>query len=171
MRWSTPTVRQGLLTFPGETQDNLIAVGSAPWYSWLETATLFSFSDAQGNITVRKEQRQRGGWYWKAYCTYHGKLARVYLGKTEHLTWERLEQAARTLAEHSSLAKSDVEQPHQSPNMLLDAPSQAQSDVLLSPDSAGDVRADGLRLPVSVQHEALLSVKVVVPPLRPNLVL
>src|SRR5215472_8849507 len=136
MRWSTPIVRQGLLTFPGETQDNLIAVGSALWYSWLETATLFSLSDAHGNITVRKERRQRGRWYWKAYYTYRGKLARVYLGKTEHLTWERLEQVARTLAAHSSLAKSDVEQQQQSPNVLPNAPSQALSDVQLPLDTA-----------------------------------
>src|SRR5262249_8324355 len=42
---------------------------------------------------------QRGGWYWKAYRTQHGKLSSLYLGKTEALTLARLQAVARALAD------------------------------------------------------------------------
>ena len=40
----------------------------------------------------------RSGGYWKAYRTSHGTLHRVYLGKAQDLTLDRLNQAAATLA-------------------------------------------------------------------------
>src|SRR5690242_20319780 len=101
MRHTTPTVRQGWLTIPGTLHPLLIAVGTAAWFTWLETATLFFFEGAAGTFTARKEQRQRGGWYWKAYRNQRGKLVRLYLGKTPHLTQEVLEQAAQQLASRS----------------------------------------------------------------------
>lgn len=94
MRWSTPTVRHGFLLVPGTRVDPPIRLGTPAWYAWLETATLFSFVSEQGTFTARKERRECGGWYWKAYRTQQGKLTRAYLGKIEHLTLERLEQVA-----------------------------------------------------------------------------
>jgi LuxR family maltose regulon positive regulatory protein len=69
------------------------------WFAWLEGATSFAYRDSAGRFTARKEQRQRGGWYWKAYRKLAGKLYRVYLGKTADLTAARLVGAATTLAE------------------------------------------------------------------------
>src|SRR5215472_2955569 len=98
MRMPTLTVRQGALAVPIAQQD-VVSVGTPAWYTWLETVTLFTFSSERGAFTARKERRQRGGWYWKAYRTQHGKLVRAYLGKTEHLTLERLERVAQTLTD------------------------------------------------------------------------
>src|SRR5262249_14767115 len=105
MRWSTPTVRQRLLLVPETQQESQITVGTSAWYAWLETATLFSFVTDDGTFTERKDRRQRGGWYWKAYRAHHGKLARAYLGETERLSLERLEQVAQTLLVRGQLAE------------------------------------------------------------------
>jgi LuxR family maltose regulon positive regulatory protein len=75
-----------------------ITVDTAAWFAWLEHATTFAFRGPSGRFTARKERQARGGAYWKAYRTSHGTLHRVYLGKAQDLTLDRLNQAAATLA-------------------------------------------------------------------------
>ena len=58
----------------------------------------FSFRSPAGAYTARKERRQRGGAYWVAYRTAAGRQHKVYLGKAEELTPERLDEAAAALA-------------------------------------------------------------------------
>ena len=48
-------------------------------------------------LTVRKERRQRGGWYWSVYHRAGAKLQRVYLGRSASLTHARLEAVAHTV--------------------------------------------------------------------------
>jgi len=74
------------------------------WFAWLEHATTFAFTSSSGRFTARKEQQARGGGYWKAYRTVRGKLQRVYLGKAQDLTLDRLNRAAATLAAAIALA-------------------------------------------------------------------
>jgi LuxR family maltose regulon positive regulatory protein len=66
--------------------------------AWLTTASTFYFESPQGTFTAHHERRQRGGSYWIAYRRRAGVLRRVHLGKPDHLTLERLEQVALTLA-------------------------------------------------------------------------
>ena len=75
-----------------------IALGTPEWFAWLANATTFAFAGPSGHFTARKERQARGGGYWKAYRTTHGTLHRVYLGKAEDLTLDRLNRAAATLA-------------------------------------------------------------------------
>jgi hypothetical protein len=75
-----------------------IAIGSPAWYAWLEEATTFAFTSAQGGFTARKERRGRTTWYWKAYRKHKGTLHRAYLGKSADLTLERLTSIASELA-------------------------------------------------------------------------
>lgn len=75
-----------------------IVVGTPAWFQWLESATAFTFTCATGKFTARKEAKQRGGQYWKAYHTASGTLHRAYLGKTDDLTMDRLINTAATLA-------------------------------------------------------------------------
>ncbi|GHO97314.1 hypothetical protein KSF_073620 [Reticulibacter mediterranei] len=104
MARSTPMVRDGRLLFYAEEQaaSASIAIGSEQWFAWLgeETSTIFSFHVLDGAYTARKERAgsRRGGWYWKAYRTYQGKLYRAYLGKSEDLTLTQLNEVALTLA-------------------------------------------------------------------------
>src|SRR5258708_31368799 len=67
-----------------------------------ETVGSFAFQGEQGSFTASKEQSgsKRGGRYWKAYRKREGRRAIVYLGKSEHLTLERLKAAAVTLSGH-----------------------------------------------------------------------
>jgi LuxR family maltose regulon positive regulatory protein len=95
-----PSVADGLLqgTTAGEAAG--MAVGSPAWFAWLagDAARSFSFRSPAGAYTARKEHRQRGGAYWVAYRTAAGRQHKVYLGKAEELTPERLDEAAAALA-------------------------------------------------------------------------
>jgi LuxR family transcriptional regulator, maltose regulon positive regulatory protein len=79
-----------------------IAVGSLAWYAWLEDATTFAFSSAEGGFSARKERRGRAGWYWKAYRKHKGALHRAYLGKSVDLTLDRLNLIATDLAQRAT---------------------------------------------------------------------
>jgi hypothetical protein len=65
-----------------------ILVGSELWYEWLSTARNFSFRSPRGSFVAQCEKRRNKA-YWYAYRRA-GKLSKVYLGKTEELTLERL---------------------------------------------------------------------------------
>ncbi|QBD80066.1 hypothetical protein EPA93_30420 [Ktedonosporobacter rubrisoli] len=95
----------------------LLSVETPQWYSWLAEITAFMFTCSLGSFTARKEQATngRGGAYWKAYRKCHGKLYRVYLGKTEHLTLARLQLAATKLSERiAEQGTGPVKQPSRS---------------------------------------------------------
>lgn len=86
-------------------QAGRLHVGSAAWFTWLAAPTTTRFSypvyDAAhgyiaGFMTVRKEQRQRGGHYWVAYRRCQGRLRKVYLGATSRLTQACLDGLADT---------------------------------------------------------------------------
>src|SRR5919198_3358677 len=72
-----------------------IPVGSQLWFEWLSTAKKFSFKGQQGSFVAQCEKRRNKS-YWYAYRRA-GKLSKIYLGKGEELTLERLEQASRSL--------------------------------------------------------------------------
>ena len=114
----TPIVRGDRLIYRQDEHEQALAVGTPAWFVWLETATTFAFTSDNGTFTARKERagNQRGGWYWKAYRTQHGRHASLYLGKTETLTLERLNVVAQTLAMAQTSSRdegeiADVERP------------------------------------------------------------
>src|SRR5215216_2028896 len=91
---------------------NRIPVGSPSWYEWLSTTKKFSFKSPRGSFVAQCEKR-RNKTYWYAYHRA-GKLMKIYLGKTEELTPERLEQASISftgqtmLKEFGSQSATDV---------------------------------------------------------------
>jgi len=95
-----PVVQDETLTYQRGGQDERLPVGTPAWYAWLSTARAFAFRSALGTFTARKEpaSNKRGGEYWRAYRKRNGKLYRVYLGKSQELTCDRLNTAAVTLA-------------------------------------------------------------------------
>src|SRR6478752_6552450 len=97
-----PTVRDGmLLTSPTEPP---ISVGTADWFKWLEGARSFAYRGAAGRFTARQEERS-GRRFWYAYRQQEGTLRKSYLGRSAELTTERLDEAARALAE---MARTDA---------------------------------------------------------------
>src|SRR5437868_6602082 len=98
---STPALIQSYtLTYQHSGQTIQLLVDTSEWYAWLRTASTFTFHSEHGTFTARKERSgsRRGGEYWKAYRRRHGKLYRVYLGKSEELTLEQLKSVAVVLA-------------------------------------------------------------------------
>jgi ATP/maltotriose-dependent transcriptional regulator MalT len=95
-----PLVRGNTLTYQHDEQERVLLVETPAWQSWLETASTFTFTSEAGTFTARKERagNRRGGWYWKAYRTQHGKLTSHYLGKAETLTLAHLLEVAQTFA-------------------------------------------------------------------------
>jgi LuxR family transcriptional regulator, maltose regulon positive regulatory protein len=95
-----PSVADGLLQGSAAGGTAGLAVGSPGWLAWLadDAARSFSFRSPAGAYTARKERRRRGGFYWVAYRTAGGRQYKVYLGRAEDLTPERLEEVAAALA-------------------------------------------------------------------------
>ncbi len=131
-----------------DEQKQKLTVGTAAWFSWLETASTFSFVSEEGRFTARQEQasQQRGGRYWKAYCKQHGKLSSRYLGKSETLTLERLRAVAVSLTNTPcTTAQHGYEAPPVSSPLL--------TDDLLNPLLATKLHPPRLRTPlVSRSH-------------------
>ena len=95
-----PSVADGLLQGTAAGGAAGLAVGSPGWFAWLadDAVRSFSFRSPAGAYTARKERRRRGGAYWVAYRTAAGRQHKVYLGKGEELTPERLAEVTAKLA-------------------------------------------------------------------------
>lgn len=108
-------VREDAFVYQMPTSPPLLTVETPAWYAWLDAVTAFTYTSCDGTFSARKEAiaHGRGGTYWRAYRKSKGKLYRVYLGKSEHLTMARLNDAARELARRIALATSTREQPRQ----------------------------------------------------------
>ena len=103
MSAKTPTVSAHWVYDPAQPTE-AIRLDTPAWLAWLDAATTTRFAypvfdPAHGYIagfmTVRKEQRQRGGAYWVAYRRCRGQLRKVYLGRADTLTQARLDMTAQ----------------------------------------------------------------------------
>ncbi len=94
-----PFIKGETLTYQRDGHARTLLVETPAWYAWLQAATTFIFTSDDGTFTARKEQagNKRGGWYWRASRQCDGKLHRIYLGKPEELTLQRLRTAAAKL--------------------------------------------------------------------------
>lgn len=119
-----------------------ITIGTAAWYDWLEQHRSFRFEAGSMTFTARKEQRP-GGWYWYAYRRSQSKLHSGYLGKSEELTFERLNITAeafelaspanaRSTPWPSPVAEDNTLQGHQ-PFIISPSSTHTQSEQLRGP--------------------------------------
>ena len=99
------------LSYQRDGQHYHLRVGSSAWYGWLQTATRFRVRSPSGTFSIRREQagHKRGDWYWRAYRKRGGRLQRVYLGKTEELTLDRLQAVAARLSEQDPADQAEPE--------------------------------------------------------------
>src|SRR5256714_13191277 len=83
-----------------ELPSGCVQLDTAAWFTWLEAPTTMRFSYPifeercgyiVGFMTVRKEQRQRGGSYWVVYRRQGTRVHKIYLGGSATVTHERLE--------------------------------------------------------------------------------
>ncbi len=107
----SPTVQMNHLFSDGDTNgEAFCAVGSPEWFIWLDSATKFRYYTMQTihvaydyhrsmrPISVRKEKR-RHGFFWCAYLRIHGHLNKRYVGRSQDLTLEKLDEIAAILNE------------------------------------------------------------------------
>jgi predicted ATPase/DNA-binding CsgD family transcriptional regulator len=106
-----PVVQEETLIYQRSGRDERVLVGTSAWYAWLSTARSFAFRSASGTFTARKEQasNKRGGEYWRAYRRREDRLHRVYLGKSEELTLDRLRAVAAALAGQDPVDEAEPE--------------------------------------------------------------
>jgi len=105
-----PRVSEGSVYDPRQV-GNAIRLDSAAWFVWLEAPTTTSFSyplfdPARGYIvgfmTVRKEQRQRGGMYWAVFRRCGRQVRKIYLGRASLVTQARLHAIAESLRDRAA---------------------------------------------------------------------
>src|SRR6266568_4395872 len=110
MAQNHPTVQEDMLIYQLDERTQMITLDTSEWYTWLLTASTFTFRSPFGTFTARKERagNNRGGWYWKAYRRRGGKLLSAYIGKLESLTIERLHSVAAQLNRENGLMSSQV---------------------------------------------------------------
>ena len=96
---TTAIVAGETLIYQRDGQNYQLGVGTSAWYAWLQTAMTFRVRSPFGTFTIRRERagNQRGDWYWRAYRRRGGKLHRVYVGKADEVTLERLNAVAKQL--------------------------------------------------------------------------
>jgi predicted ATPase/class 3 adenylate cyclase/DNA-binding CsgD family transcriptional regulator len=131
MAQTTPSIQGEMLTYQQNGQSAQVTVDTAGWYSWLETASTFTFRGEQGSFTAYKERagNKRGGMYWRAYRKRHGKLHRAYLGKSLELTLERLRKVAAVLAGQGP-AEDAAPTLRAAPLQVLEEPQNSQQSSL-----------------------------------------
>lgn len=106
---SKPSVQNGLLQI-GTT---CLRIETPEWFAWLAESGRFSYCGENGKFTAQSEVRRRQS-YWYAYRRSGGKLSKIYLGRTEELTFERLERACVELS-GKALYKDSEALPAESP--------------------------------------------------------
>lgn len=86
-----PVVESGVLTDKGYS----VSPGNPEWLKWADSQKSFRYepSETDKGFTVRKEKTG----YWIGYRKISNKLHKKHIGKTEDITLELLEQAAKEL--------------------------------------------------------------------------
>jgi uncharacterized coiled-coil protein SlyX len=70
---------------------------SPEWFAWLASVSSFRFVGKCGRFTACRVYDKGPTRSWQAHRVIHQRLYKPHLGVTEHLTIDRLEQAAATL--------------------------------------------------------------------------
>ena len=98
------------------TPSGMIEVGSNSWLEWLCANAKFKYTSKDGHFTAQAEKR-RNGTYWYAYRKRHGKLEKMYLGKPEQLTHEKLVNCCKELS-RPNLLTDFLENPTEAENQI-----------------------------------------------------
>ena len=91
-----PIVAGGILEKENGLTVDLI---SEEWQEWLHNSKSFRYvpNSDKPAFTARKEKSKQGDSYWYGYRKIQGKLHKRYIGKSEELTVEHLEEVADLL--------------------------------------------------------------------------
>ena len=145
MAKAIPHVREQWLVDP-QHPDAEIRLDSTAWFEWLEAARNISFSYALfdpscgyivGWMTVRKERKQRGYYYWSAYRRRNGRLHKRYVGPSRQVTQARLDVVADAFQQEGAAQRAATEIAHD-----VDEPLQCPEEIPLprQPSDTGRAR-------------------------------
>src|SRR5437763_6143473 len=150
-----PVVTGNSLRYQEQGHEQTVPVGTPAWYAWLQTASAFTFHASSGQFTARRERagNGRGGWYWKAYCRREGKLCSAYLGKSERLSLQRLQEVAAAL-EGSGAGHGGLAGPAEGARPLPVDSSRAGSRQRLQTQAAWQQGSDAGHPPVATERVA-----------------
>lgn len=71
-----------------------IVPDSPEWFEWVASLSSFRFVGRSGRFSARRGFNQRPNRGWYAQRTIHQQFHGKYIGVSEHITTERLEQIA-----------------------------------------------------------------------------
>jgi len=96
MARSTPQIIDHHLLYLTGTVWHHHAVGSPQWFAWLAHPDhrLFRYAGLSVRREIHKGKHQA---YWYAYRKQEGRVRKVYLGPSAHLTLARLDEAVQRL--------------------------------------------------------------------------
>ncbi len=112
---TTPRVYDRWLEDP-QLPGSSIRLDSPAWLAWLEAPTTRRFTYPiydpvggyiSGFMTVRKERRQRGGWYWSVFRRNGRQVCKIYVGRSAVVTQTRLQAIADDLRRKAHEQSSD----------------------------------------------------------------
>jgi hypothetical protein len=102
--------------YGGEEGKKLDISSDTPeYFTWLSTIKSFHFKGKAGHFTAQLEQKQRGVSYWYAYRKHHKHQFKQYIGTTDKLTINRLEEIAGLIQEKASQLPTPERKPRKSP--------------------------------------------------------
>jgi hypothetical protein len=88
---NTLLVKDGFL-YPGSGRR--IRLETVAWFTWLASATLFSYPAATGFCLTLRREKRRNSFYWFAYLKKGGNLHKKHVGRSAALTIARLDEVA-----------------------------------------------------------------------------
>lgn len=115
MSWSP---QQALYLFTGPERTIVLSSleEERDWQKWLEEHQAFAFHGRSGKINLLKEKRKRGGeGYWYAYRRHKGQMVKCYVGRSAHISVERLEEIALQLSPEAPIQHRLASASHTSP--------------------------------------------------------
>lgn len=103
MTGSLPNQIRPHIIFGGKEGHKLDILPDTPeCFIWLSTIKSFHFKGNSGHFTAQLEQKKRGDSYWYAYRKANKKQFKQYIGTTDKLTLNRLEEVAGQIEEKAS---------------------------------------------------------------------
>jgi DNA-binding SARP family transcriptional activator/ATP/maltotriose-dependent transcriptional regulator MalT len=108
-RAALPQLIDGALYLRTGDEQGRIVLESPAWFAWLDAEgnAAFSVASAGGAVTVRREQKG-GGAYWYAYHRSGPRLRKQYLGKSSELSAGRIGEAVAALTRPADTPDGDA---------------------------------------------------------------
>src|SRR6266496_916811 len=139
---------------------HLLRAGDEGSFSqWIDDSS-FAFHGKYGHLTLRKDARRYGEGYWYAYRNHGHRTLKKYVGRSDDLTIERLEDRAAVLAAEIRASSEERRQGEKEEVSVLQERNTAQQEHVSVPT-----------LPfISLSHAPLLVSKLSPPRLHASVV-